>query len=116
MRDWLMVLTPVAIVIYFMLNPEQFSAFVIFRDMGKSACRAALVTKHPKRPRDFSQAAKLVIDVATGHVEDRAQPVPLTKREAAELGGKKRAETLPKHRRSEIASKAAKTRWKSDQH
>ena len=25
----------------------------------------------PKRPRDFSQAAKLVIDIASGQVEDR---------------------------------------------
>jgi hypothetical protein len=33
------------------------------------------MTKHPKRPRDFSQAAKLVIDVATGQVEDRL-PTP----------------------------------------
>jgi hypothetical protein len=31
--------------------------------------------KPPKRPRDFSQAAKLVIDVATGQVEDR-EPTP----------------------------------------
>jgi hypothetical protein len=69
-----------------------------------------------KRPRDFSQAAKLVIDVATGQVEDRDQPVPLTRRDAAELGGKKRAEVLSKTRRAEIASKAAKMRWKSDQH
>jgi hypothetical protein len=29
------------------------------------------MTKRPKRPRDFSQAAKLVIDIATGQVEDR---------------------------------------------
>jgi hypothetical protein len=29
------------------------------------------MTRHPKRPRDFSQAAKLVIDIATGQVEDR---------------------------------------------
>jgi hypothetical protein len=29
----------------------------------------------PKRPRDFSQAAKLVIDIATGQVEDRL-PIP----------------------------------------
>jgi hypothetical protein len=28
-----------------------------------------------KRPRDFSQAAKLVIDIATGQVEDRP-PTP----------------------------------------
>jgi hypothetical protein len=33
------------------------------------------MTKPPKRPRDFSQAAKLVIDVATGQVEDR-EPTP----------------------------------------
>ena len=25
----------------------------------------------PKRPRDFSQAAKFVVDVATGQAEDR---------------------------------------------
>src|ERR1700730_8311171 len=29
------------------------------------------VTKPPKRPRDFSQAAKLVVDIASGQVEDR---------------------------------------------
>ena len=26
---------------------------------------------NPKRPRDFSQAAKFVVDVATGQAEDR---------------------------------------------
>ena len=31
--------------------------------------------KHPKRPRDFSQAAKLVVDIASGQVEDR-EPTP----------------------------------------
>jgi hypothetical protein len=30
-----------------------------------------VMTKHPKRPRDFSQAAKLVVDIASGQVEDR---------------------------------------------
>jgi hypothetical protein len=33
------------------------------------------MTKHRKRPRDFNQAAKLVIDIATGQVEDRP-PTP----------------------------------------
>ncbi len=33
------------------------------------------VTKHPKRPRDPGQLAKLMIDIATGEVEDR-QPTP----------------------------------------
>jgi hypothetical protein len=27
--------------------------------------------KHPKRPRDFSQAAKLVVDIASGQIADR---------------------------------------------
>ncbi len=30
MRDLLWTIIPVAVVIYFMLNPEQFSAFVIW--------------------------------------------------------------------------------------
>jgi hypothetical protein len=33
------------------------------------------MTKPPKRPRDFSQAAKLVVDIASGQVEDR-EPTP----------------------------------------
>ena len=34
-----------------------------------------MANQHRKRPRDFSQAAKLVIDIATGQVEDRP-PTP----------------------------------------
>jgi hypothetical protein len=34
-----------------------------------------MTSRPPKRPRDFSQAAKLVIDIATGQVEDRP-PTP----------------------------------------
>ena len=34
------------------------------------------MTKPPKRPRDFSQAAKLVIDVASGQVEDAGAEGP----------------------------------------
>jgi hypothetical protein len=30
-----------------------------------------MTAKPGKRPRDFSQAAKLVVDIATGQVEDR---------------------------------------------
>jgi hypothetical protein len=29
------------------------------------------VTKRPKRPRDPAQLAKLIVDIATGEVEDR---------------------------------------------
>jgi hypothetical protein len=33
------------------------------------------MTRPRKRPRDFSQAAKLVVDIAIGQVEDR-EPTP----------------------------------------
>jgi hypothetical protein len=33
------------------------------------------MTKPPKRPRDFSQAAKFVVEVTTGEREDR-EPTP----------------------------------------
>jgi hypothetical protein len=78
-----------------------------------------------KRPRDFNQAAKLVIDFATGQVEDRPPtPEELGKDPAAVRrgrlggikGGKVRATTLTKSRRTEIAKKAAKTRWKISEH
>jgi hypothetical protein len=29
------------------------------------------MAKHPKRPRDPAQLAKLIVDIATGQVEDR---------------------------------------------
>jgi hypothetical protein len=75
-----------------------------------------------KRPRDFSQAAKLVIDIATGQVEDRPPTAEEQGKDPAAVkrgtvGGKKggpaRALTLSKPRRVEIAKKAAKTRWKT---
>jgi hypothetical protein len=76
-----------------------------------------MAPKHPKRPRDFSQAAKLVIDVATGQVEDRAPtPEEQGKNPAAAAlgrkGGAARATTLSKRRRKEIAEKAAAARWR----
>jgi hypothetical protein len=72
---------------------------------------------HRKRPRDFSQAAKLVVDIATGQVEDRP-PTPEERGKdpaAAALGrkgGAARAASLTKKRRSEIARQAATKRWK----
>ena len=70
-----------------------------------------------KRPRDFNQAAKLVIDIATGQVEDRP-PTPEEQGKdpaAAALGrkgGKARAVKMSAAKRKEIAKKAAKARWK----
>jgi hypothetical protein len=76
--------------------------------------------KHPKRPRDFSQAAKLVVDIATGQVEDR-EPTPEEQgkdpaavalgRKGGLKGGKARADTMTPEQRAEAARKAAKARW-----
>jgi hypothetical protein len=43
---------------------------------GNPSHIAIMAPKHPKRPKDFSQAAKLVVDIATGQAEpDRATTV-----------------------------------------
>jgi hypothetical protein len=75
-----------------------------------------MAPKQPKRPRDFSQAAKLVIDIATGQVEDReSTPEEQGKDPAAAAlgrkGGTARAKGMSAKRRKEIAQKAAKARW-----
>ncbi len=76
------------------------------------------MTKAPKRPRDFSQAAKLVIGIATGEVEDR-EPTPEERGKnphAAALGrkgGAARAKSMTAEQRAQIARKAAKSRWKT---
>jgi hypothetical protein len=76
---------------------------------------------HRKRPRDFSQAAKLVVDIATGQVEDRL-PTPEEEgkdpaavalgRKGGLKGGKARSEKLSKKERVDIARAAAQSRWK----
>lgn len=76
--------------------------------------------KPPKRPRDFNQAGKLVIDIATGQVEDR-EPTPEEQgkdpaaaalgRKGGLKGGKARAEGMTAERRREIAQAAARKRW-----
>jgi hypothetical protein len=69
-----------------------------------------MVNKTPKRPRDFSQAAKFVVDVATGQVEDRDLPVSSAAKHGQE-GGMRRARNLSPEQRRAIAKNAAKTRW-----
>jgi len=69
-----------------------------------------------KRPRDFSQAAKLVVDIATGQVEDRPPtPEEQGKDPAATAmgrkGGEARAKKMTAAKRAEIARKAAVSRW-----
>ena len=72
----------------------------------------------PKRPRDANQRAKLIVDLATGQVEDEnpdegknPHAVALG-RLGGKKGGKARAEKLTAGRRREIARKAAQSRWK----
>ena len=76
------------------------------------------MSRPPKRPRDFSQAAKLVIEIATGEKPNR-DPTPEEEGKdpaAAALGrkgGKARSAKLSPEERAAIARKAAKSRWKS---
>jgi hypothetical protein len=73
-----------------------------------------------KRPRDPAQLAKLMIDIASGEVEDREAESALDGRDPAAVslgrrgglkGGVARAAKMAPERRAEIARKAAKTRW-----
>lgn len=75
-------------------------------------------SKRPSRPRDPNQLAKLITDIATGDVDDR--PTTEDGRDLAAVmlgrlgglkGGKARAASMTSERRSEIARKAAETRW-----
>lgn len=70
-----------------------------------------------KRPRDASQLAKLIVDIASGEVEDKPDygdknPAAV---ELGRLGGKKggkaRAESMTPEQRRELARKAASARW-----
>jgi hypothetical protein len=72
-----------------------------------------------KRPRDPAQLAKLMIDIASGEVEDRGPtPEEQGKDPAAvalgKKGGKARADSMTAEKRSEIAKRAAAKRWQSD--
>ena len=70
-----------------------------------------------KRPRDPAQLAKLMIDIASGEVED-SPPTPEERgkdRAASALGSKggmARAKNMSADRRAAIARKAAQKRWR----
>ena len=65
-----------------------------------------------KRPRDASQLAKFIVDVATGEVDDTPSKKAEGQRKGGLKGGKSRAKTLTAAERSEIARIAASARWK----
>lgn len=77
------------------------------------------MTKRNPQPRDVNRLAASIVAQATG---DAPNPAKAPKKNPAAValgklgglkGGKARAEALSPKRRSEIARKAAKTRWKS---
>jgi hypothetical protein len=73
-----------------------------------------------KRPRDSNQLAKLVVDIATGEVEDRRpddgkDPAAVALgRKGGLKGGKARAESMTAEQRKDAARKAARARWESE--
>jgi hypothetical protein len=69
------------------------------------------MAKYPKRPRDFNQAAKLVVDIASGEVEESRSKAP-NRAKGGLKGGKARAAALTPEQRSEIARAASSARWK----
>jgi hypothetical protein len=74
------------------------------------------MTDHRKRPRDPNQLAKLIVDIATGEVEDRpSTPEEQGKDPAAAAlgrkGGQARAKSMSAKKRVEIAKRAAAKRW-----
>lgn len=76
-----------------------------------------MATKRLKRPRDPIQLGKLIVDIATGQVEDRVEDnrdpaaVELGRRGGLK-GGKARSASLSAERRKEIAQKAVAARLK----
>jgi hypothetical protein len=75
------------------------------------------MAEHRKRPRDPAQLAKLIVDIATGEVEDRAPtPEERGKDPAAAAMGRKggaaRASKMTAEQRSEQARAAAAKRWR----
>lgn len=70
-----------------------------------------------KRPRDVNERAKLIVDIASGEVEDKPEdegknPAAVALgRLGGKKGGKARAAKLTPEERRAIAKKAAAARW-----
>lgn len=69
-----------------------------------------------KRPRDPAQLAKLIMDIATGDIEDvqkdNKNPIAVERgKKGGTIGGKARAAALSPRKRKQIAKKAVKSRW-----
>jgi hypothetical protein len=74
------------------------------------------MAKHPKRPRDPNQLAKLIVDITTGECPNDSPKGPdsaaiQARRKGGVKGGKARAEKLSSTKRKIIARRAAAVRW-----
>lgn len=71
-----------------------------------------------KRPRDTNQLAHLIVQIATGEVQDQApdsgkDPAAIERGRLGGLkGGLARKRSLSKRQRQEIAKRGARARWK----
>jgi hypothetical protein len=80
-----------------------------------------MTDKRLPRPRDPVQLGKLIGDILTGQVEDRAPDTPIDPdkdpaavtlgRKGGLKGGKARADSLTPEERKKIAQNAAAKRW-----
>jgi len=80
-----------------------------------------MTDKRTPRPRDPVQLGKLIGDILTGEVDDRAVPSPddpnkdpnavALGRRGGLKGGRARADSLTSEERRTIAQDAAKKRW-----
>jgi hypothetical protein len=73
---------------------------------ARYAILSRMATRRLKRPRDPIQLGKLIVDIATGQVEDQVDDGRDS--HAVELG---RSQSMTPERRAEIARKAAAKRW-----
>ena len=74
-----------------------------------------------KRPADLNRRAKLIVDIATGEVEDKPEIRPEDEGKnphavalgmmGGKKGGKARAAKLSADERRQIAKRAARARW-----
>ena len=75
-------------------------------------------SRRPKRPRDISQLAHIVVKAATEgepDIDEGKNPAAVALGRLGGLkGGKARAESLSPKRRKEIARQAATARWNKD--
>ncbi len=72
------------------------------------------MARTPKRPRDVSQLAKMMVDIASGETQETTakSPTPNRRHIGGLKGGAARAKALSPEDRAEIARAASLARWK----